>query len=296
MTKRSIDPIVSTDWLESQLPAKGKKPRLAAEGLAIIDTRFAEDYEAGHIPGAISVPFALVSAWSDCTDDLLLELPPEADLMKTIGDCGLTAESKVVIVGRLPVPPEPPYPLADPVRVAATLIYAGVRNAAVLAGGHAKWVAEGKKTTTEVPKVTPVPYSSAVDAGTWISTEYVKDRIGKAVFVDGRDPDAYFGASIDPFADMRGHIPTARSLPMIWVWEPDGTYRPVEFIEAMASGVIGADKDQEIICYCGAGGYASAWWFLLTQLFGYKNVKIYDGSMEAWVDGGNPLVRYTWTE
>jgi thiosulfate/3-mercaptopyruvate sulfurtransferase len=296
MTNRSIDPIVSTDWLQSQLPAKGKEPRPGTEALVIIDTRFAEDYEAGHIPGAISVPFALVSAWADCTEELLLELPPEADLMKTIGDCGLTAESKVVIVGRLPVSPEPPYPLADPVRVAATLMYAGVKNVAVLAGGHAKWVAEGRETTTEVPKVTPVPYGSAVDAATWISTEYVKDHIGKCVLIDGRDPDQYFGASIDPFADMRGHIPTARNLPMVWVWEPEGTYRPFEFIESMVTGVVGADKDQEVITYCGVGGYAATWWFLLSQLLGYRNVKIYDGSMEAWVDGGNPLVRYTWTQ
>jgi len=64
----------------------------------------------------------------------------------------------------------------------------------------------------------------------------------------------------------------------------------------MAAGVAGKDKDQEIICYCGAGGYASAWWFLLTQLFGYTNVKIYDGSMEAWADEGNPIVAYSWTE
>lgn len=194
------------------------------------------------------------------------------------------------------MPPEPPYPLADPVRVAATLLYAGVKNAAVLDGGHAKWVAEGRKTTTEGPSVTPVPYKNTVDAATWVSTDYVKDRIGKAILIDGRDPDGYFGASIDPFADMRGHIPTARNLPMIWVWEPDGTYRSMDFVEQMAVGVAGTDRDREIICYCGAGGYGAAWWFFFTQAFGYKNVKIYDGSMEAWVDGGNPLVRYTWTE
>lgn len=283
---RSIDPIVSPEWLEGQLPS-GE--------LVILDIRFAEEYEAGHIPGAISVPFAIVSAWSDCTDDLLLELPAEADLLKVIGDCGMTAESRVVIVGRREEAGGPPYPLADAVRVAVTLIYAGVRNVAVLSGGHAKWLAEGRETTTAVPEVTPLAYSSPVDDDMFVSTEYVKDHIGSSVIVDGRDPDQYFGASIDPFADMRGHIPTARSLPLIWVWEADGTYRPVEFIERMAAGVIGEDKEHEILCYCGVGGYASTWWFLLTQLLAYANVKIYDGSMEAWVKD-NPLVQYTWTK
>jgi thiosulfate/3-mercaptopyruvate sulfurtransferase len=285
MIKRPIDPILSAGQLAE---------RLAVGGLTVIDTRFAEDHAAGHIPGALSVPFGLLSAWSDCTEDLLLELPPQEALMKTIGDCGLTAESQVVVVGRLPVPPEPPYPLADPLRVAATLLYAGVKDVAVLSGGHAKWVAEGRETTTEVPSVTPRRYESPVDSSSWVSTQYVRDRIGQALLLDGRDPEFYFGAAIEPFADMHGHIPTARNLPLVWVWEPDGTYRSLDMIERMAAGVAGTDKDREIICYCGAGGYASGWWFLLTQAFGYREVKIYDGSMEAWVDGENPLTRYTW--
>jgi thiosulfate/3-mercaptopyruvate sulfurtransferase len=284
---RSIDPIVSADWLQTQL---------AGKELTIIDIRWAEEYEAGHVPGAISVPFGLQSVWAESGGDFLLELPPDEDLFKLIGDCGLTTDSKVVIVGRFEEPPAPQYPLADAARVAATLMYAGVRNVAVLSGAHPKWEREGRPTTTEVPALTPVAYNSAVDRKSWVSTEYVKDHIGKAVIVDGRDPDQYFGTSIDPFADMRGHISTARSLPTVWVWDKDGTYRPADLIGGMTAGVIGGDKDQEIITYCGVGGYASTWWFLLTQLLGYTNVKIYDGSMEAWVDGGNPLVQYSWTE
>lgn len=283
--ERSIDPIVSTEWLEAALPGGG---------LTVIDIRWEEEYQAGHIPGAISVPFGMVSAWADSDDQLLLELPPDADLLKLVGDCGLVAGSKVVIVGRVEPPPAPPYPLADAVRAAVTLMYVGVDNVAVLAGGHAKWAEEGRATTTDVQRVTPLEYSSPVRADMFVSTEYVKDHVGRSAIVDGRDSDQYFGVSIDPFADMRGHIPTARSLPLVWVWEVDGTYRPVELIRGMATGVIGADKEQEVITYCGVGGYASTWWFLLTQLLGYKNVKIYDGSMEAWVED-NPIVAYTWT-
>jgi thiosulfate/3-mercaptopyruvate sulfurtransferase len=282
---RSIDPIVSGEWLEARLPDGGLK---------VLDIRWEEEYQAGHIPGAISVPFAVVSAWADSDDELILELPSREDLLKLAKDCGLTAESQVVIVGRVEPPPAPPYPLADAVRAAATLIYIGVENVAVLAGGHAKWAEEGRATTAEVPRIEPVEYRSAFKDGMFVSTDYVKDHIGKSVLVDGRDPDQYFGVSIDPFADMRGHIPTARSLPTVWVWEADGTYRPVDLIRSMVAGVIGEDKGQEVITYCGVGGYASTWWFLLTQLFGYRNVKIYDGSMEAWVKD-NPIVAYTWS-
>ncbi|MCX8033329.1 MAG: rhodanese-like domain-containing protein [Thermoleophilia bacterium] len=283
--KRAIDPIVSTAWLEEHL---------SDEGLTVIDVRWPEEYQAGHIPGAISVPFGLESAWSQSTEELLMELPPDEELFKLARECGLTADSKVVIVGRLEEPPAPPYPVADTVRAAVVLMYLGIDNVAILDGGHPKWEKEGRVTTTEVPVVAPSDYSATPRKDMFVHTDYVKQQIGKAVILDGRDPDQYFGASIDPFTDMRGHIPTARSLPMIWVWEKDYTYRPAELIAEMAGGVIAADKDQEIIFYCGVGGYASAWWFLLTQLCGYTNVKIYHGGLEAWVNGKNELVRFTW--
>jgi thiosulfate/3-mercaptopyruvate sulfurtransferase len=286
-----MEPLVSTDWLQRELDARGAD----RDDLVIIDIRFPEEYEAGHIRGGISVPMGLVSAWADSDDKLILELPADDALFKVIGDCGITAASRVVIVGRLEEAGGPPYPLADAARVAATLIYAGVKNVAILNGAHAKWVREGRPVTTEVPSVQPRVFSGSPNRDMWVSTEYVKERIGTSVIIDSRDADQYFGASIDPFADMRGHIPTARSLPLVWVWEQDCTYRPVEFIASMVAGVVGEDRDQEILTYCGVGGYASTWWFLLTQLLGYTNVKIYDGSMEAWVDAGNPLVRYTWT-
>jgi thiosulfate/3-mercaptopyruvate sulfurtransferase len=287
---RSIGPIATTDWLQTQLP-------LSTGGdLTIIDVRWSEEYEAGHIPGAISVPFSIQSVWSESGGDYLLELPPDEELFKLIGNCGLARDSRVIVVGRIEEPPAPQYALADPVRVAATLMYAGVRNVAVLSGGHPAWERDKGEITTDVPSVTPRAYNAATDKDTWVSTDYVKAHIGTAVLVDGRDPDQYFGSSTDPFADMRGHIPTARCLPVVWVWDSDGKYQPAERIADMVVGVLGEKRNQEIIAYCGVGGYASVWWFLLTQLLGYTNVKIYDGSMEAWVDGGNPLVKYTWTE
>jgi thiosulfate/3-mercaptopyruvate sulfurtransferase len=289
---RTIDPIVTTEWLENRL-GEGDGAHAPA-GLIILDIRFEEEYAAAHIPGAISVPFGLNSAWAVSDDVLILELPPDEDLSKAIGEAGMTAGSQVVVVGRPAEPPNPPYQLADAARVAVTLIYAGIENVAVLAGGHAKWEGQGLPVSTDVPAIAPVLHEASPDRSWWVTTDYVKDHLGECALIDARDPDDYFGASTDPFADMNGHISTARSLPAVWVWEKDGTYRPADEIEEMAAGIIGDDRDREIVLYCGAGGYASTWWFLLTQLLGYRNAKIYDGSMEAWADDGNPVVRYTW--
>jgi thiosulfate/3-mercaptopyruvate sulfurtransferase len=297
---RSIDPIVSTGWLEAQLARDGligsgqTGGGQVAGGLVIIDVRETHLYEAGHISRAISVPFSPVSAWATSTDELLMELPEEVDLFQVVGDCGLGPDSRVVIVTTLDKAPSPPYSLADATRVAATLFYAGVDNVAILDGGHPKWVREDRETTTAVPEISPVNYRGTVRRKMFVSTEYVRDHIGRPRIIDGRDPDQYFGATIDPFAGKAGHIPTARSLPAVWMWEADGTYKPVELLAQMAAGVIDQSRDEEIIVYCGVGGYASSWWFVLTQLLGYANVKIYDGAAEAWAKE-DAMVLYSWT-
>lgn len=290
-SSRMIDPIVSTDWLHANSHL---------ENLLIIDIRSPADYGSGHILGSVNEPFVTAfdprtgpsSNWIIGSDDgLWLELPDVNDLFGTIGNLGITRDSRVVIV-TAPNPKEPPFfGLANANRVADTLIYAGVKNVAILDGGYPKWVAEGRPTTKQVPALNSVKYQGEVNRAMFVPIDYVKKHIGKAVIIDARDTNVYFGVTIGPFANKAGHIPSARSLPAPWIWDlnsDDGTYvyKDSEMLRAVASGVIGQSADpksQEIIVYCGVGGYASSWWFVLTQVLGYENVKVYDGSAQEWV-------------
>jgi thiosulfate/3-mercaptopyruvate sulfurtransferase len=297
---RTIEPLVSTAWLEAHLggsaSAAGSAPGAAgpsAGGVAIVDIREPRLYEAGHVPGSISIPFSPMSDWAVSDDDLLMELPPDEDLFRLLSDWGIGPDSAVVLVGSVEPRPAPPYALSDAPRVAATLSYAGVTDVGILDGGYPRWAAEGRPAAREVPAVVPRRYAGSADKEMFVSTEYVKARLGQVVLVDGRDAAEYFGVTPCPFAGVGGHIPTARSLPAPWMWSEDGTYKPVEILQGMAEGVLGPDRDQPIIAYCGVGGYASAWWFVLTQVLGYRNVTIYDGAAEAWVKSDS-MVSYTW--
>ena len=280
---RTTEPFVTTDWLRANA---------AKEGLVVIDLRSAADYVAGHIPGSVSVPFGGDSAWAK-PGDLTLELPPQTDLFAAIGACGISAASPVVLVGGT-ASTSPPTPLIDATRVAATLIYAGVRDVGILRGGYRQWVADGGATTTETPSVQPVEYGGATVRPVFVSTEYVQERIGKATLVDTRSVDVYFGITIDPAAPKAGHIATAVSLPMQWAVQPDGAYISADRAGAIASGAIGADKNREIIVYCTYGGTATVWWFLLSQVLGYRDVKLYDGSAQAWVRD-HDMVAFAWS-
>jgi thiosulfate/3-mercaptopyruvate sulfurtransferase len=295
---RMIDPMVSTDWLSanSQL-----------ENLVIIDIRGPADYAAGHIPGSINEPF--VTAFDPCTgptshwivgtkDCLWLEVPGANDLMTTMGKLGITKDSRIVIV-TAPNPKEPPfYGLANATRVADTLIYAGVKNVAILDGGYPKWVSEKRAATKEVPAVKSVTYQSEVNRSMFVSADYVKSRSKGTVVIDARDANVYSGLAIEPFTDKAGHIPNAKSLPApsIWNQNPDGTYtyKDPKTLGKMASGAIGKSADprsREIIVYCGVGGYASSWWFVLTQVLGYQNAKLYDGSAQEWAKNYDMVIQ-----
>ena len=74
---RSIDPIVSTEWLQNNLNNAN---------LVIVDVRKVEEYKAGHIPGAVNVVYG---TWAVKKGDLLNELPAVDDLADAIGSAGI---------------------------------------------------------------------------------------------------------------------------------------------------------------------------------------------------------------
>lgn len=291
---RAIDPIVSTQWL---------KDNINTPNLVVLDSRDPDNYAKGHIPGSINVPglgnFYLCLFAPDC--GLWMELPEKEALFTTIGKAGITGDSRVVVVGRT-VDPYAPYAVADAARVAITLLYAGVKNVALLNGGYDKWAAEGRTTSTEPVTPTAVAYTGVVNKAMFVPKSYVEKKIGKSTIVEAREADIYFGIIQEPWTKRAGHIPSAKDLPAPWFWtfEKDkqgaityGTWKDANVIREMALTVLGKDASKEIIVYCGVGGYASPVWFTLTQMIGYKNVKIYDGSMQEWsADPKAPVIKY----
>jgi thiosulfate/3-mercaptopyruvate sulfurtransferase len=308
---RAIDAIVSTEWLETNIDTSN---------LVILDVRNPAEYAAGHIPGAINSPEGdwyindpippFFSCFNPSGPDFpCMELPTEEDLFATIGNAGITGDSLVVIVSRTVDSAFGPglYAVAGATRVAVTLIYAGIRNVAILDGGYDKWANEGRVVSTDSVTPTPVTYEGEVNEAMFVSMDYVQKVVNRSwwikllarsVIVDARDADVYFGVTNEPWAAYPGHIPGATSLPAPWLWNAGvnyTTYKDAAVLGAMAAGVVTKYfAPREIIVYCGVGGYASTDYFVLSEVLGYENVKIYDGSDQEWTQAGNLVVRYEW--
>jgi len=276
---QGLSPIVSTDDLAKIV----KDPNVI-----VIDIRKVEDYKAGHIPGAIGVFY---NNWAPGMGGLKNEMPADDDLMDLLTDNGIQPDSTVVVYGTTGTPPD----RVDVTRVAWALKYAGVQKVSVLSGGFEKWaVREKKEVSTEITKPKTKDYKGKINKAILVNKDYVKNHVGKAMIVDAREPAFFKGEQKLPFVAKAGRVKNSVNLPTIQVFDkyPPGehmepccwTYKDVATLKDIASGVVGSDIDKEIIVYCDTGKVASAWWFILSDVMGFKNVKIYDGSMEEWMN------------
>jgi thiosulfate/3-mercaptopyruvate sulfurtransferase len=128
-----------------------------------------------------------------------------------------------------------------------------------------------------------------------VSKKYVISKIGKSILVDTRTSDVYFGIVTESWAQKPGHIESAVNIPTPWLFTKEGLLQSRSDLERMATGVLGANKSKEYIIYCGVGPYAMVLSYIMTEMLGYKDVKVYDGSMQEWVmDPVGPIGVFSW--
>jgi|WetSurMetagenome_2_1015567.scaffolds.fasta_scaffold43415_2 thiosulfate/3-mercaptopyruvate sulfurtransferase len=276
---RDVAPIVSTDWLEKNV----SNPKVK-----IVDIRKVEEYKEGHVANAVNVFY---NTWAIKKKDLDNELPEDDDLADIIGSVGITTDSWVVIVGKADTATDQ----VNLTRVGWTLKYAGVENVAILDGAYNKWVADKKPVSMEAVKPQSADFKPKWNKQIVVTKDYVLSAIGKSGIIDTRMPDFYFGVSKLDFVARAGHIKSAVSLPSPWIFTKEGAFKGKDDLEAMAAGVIGMDKSKELVIYCDTGRLCSGWWWVLSEILSYKNVKAYDGSSQDWAkDASVPMVKYSW--
>jgi thiosulfate/3-mercaptopyruvate sulfurtransferase len=271
---RGIDPIVSTDWLEKNL----NNPNLV-----IVDLRKVEEYKTGHVPGAVNVFYG---SWAIKKGELLNELPSMDDLAEVIGGAGIGTNSLVVLVDKVEKVPDQ----FGMTRVAWTLKYAGVNNVAILNGGQNQWVIEKRALSQDMVIPKTKPYKAAWNKNLFVDKSTVVAKLGKATIIDNRAPGFYEGKEKLSFVPKLGRIKGAVNLPVGQLYTVEGLYKDKATLASLAAKATGGDLDKEYILYCDTGKTCTSWAFVMTELLGYKDVKVYDGSsMEWFADPNAPM-------
>ena len=269
--------LVTTDWVAENL--ENETIRLIEVD---VDTNA---YSEGHIPGAVGFNWQ-----SQLQDQVNRDILSQAEFNRLLSEAGVTADTSVILYGD------------NHNWFAAYALwlfkYYGHENVRLMDGGRAKWLAEDRPTTTEIPQYAATNYqSSSVNPELRADRDYIRARLETDGFglVDVRSPAEFVGDIIAPpgmseTAQRPGHIPGASNIPWSQAVAEDGTFKSREELEALYAdqGINGSIH--EIIAYCRIGERSSHSWVALKYILGYDNVRNYDGSWTEWGNLiGNPI-------
>jgi thiosulfate/3-mercaptopyruvate sulfurtransferase len=266
--------LVSTEWVAEHLNDPSIRLVESNEDVLLYDT--------GHIPGAVKVDWH-----TDLNDPVIRDYINKEQFEALMSRLGIANDTTVIFYG-------------DKNNWWATYAYwvfqlFGHTNAKIMDGGRAKWVAEGRPLTREVPSYPPTKYVAQErnDAAIRAFRDEVLAHIqaGKPL-VDVRSPGEYKGELLhmpdypQEGALRGGHIPGAKNVPWARAVNPDGTFKSAEELRAIYEQEQGLKPDDDIIAYCRIGERSSHTWFVLSKLLGYEHVRNYDGS---WTEWGNAV-------
>lgn len=219
-TYASPDLLADTAWLAEHL---------GDPGMVVVEmgTR-AEDFEAGHIPGAVRCPSAQIKGTGGA-DPRLVAPPGEAKAL--FESLGVGDGTLVVAYDRIRS--------RDASRLWWVLGYYGHANVKVLNGGWKKWTAEGRPAESGPgAPAARATFTPSVHPETVSTVEKLTAAIGRpdAVIWDVRTREEFAGENDRGNARV-GHVPGAAHLEWVDLVNDDDTFKDAGELRALAAGL-----------------------------------------------------------
>lgn len=259
-----LDPSVRVLDGSFHLPGSGRDPR--------------EEHGRGHIPGA---RFFDIDAVCDESTSLPHMCPSPERFAAGVGALGITNRDTVIAY-------DAPGSAAAP-RVWWMFRVFGHQDVAVLDGGLAKWMAEGRpvedgiedrapdaKTCAYTARHRPTLVRSAADL--LANLESQEEQV-----IDNRSRGRFLGVEGEPRpARKLGHIPGSVNIPVTDFLDAErgGVWRTPDEL-AVIFAAAGIALDQPTVATCGSGVTACST-ALAAYLLGYDHIAVYDGSWTEW--------------
>lgn len=255
--------------------------------LRVVDIRPASGkgstYAAGHIRGALSAPYAQWRGPKDSPGSV----PDPAALTQLIRPLGIDARTTVVVVGEGADSTD----FGAAARVYWTLKTAGLTRLTILNGGMNAWRAAGLPVTTEVKPVAPSDFEAIRDSRLIATRSDVERALGagRTALIDARPPAYFDGETRHPAAASPGTIVGARNVDSDVWFSPDGrTLLPTSTASQVARAYH-VDLSQPTVSFCNTGHWAATNWFVLSEVLGHPDVRLYPESLVEWSRAGLPM-------
>jgi thiosulfate/3-mercaptopyruvate sulfurtransferase len=271
-------PLVSAAWLNGQL---------RDTNLVVLDIRSAidgskpETFAQGHISGAVHSDYDK-AGWRVTRNNVPFMVPTTPELEKLIGDLGIDENSHVVVVpAGVNV-----LDFGSAARTYWTLKFAGVGNVSILDGGLAAWKTAGLPLATGAQAPSPAIFTATIDSTILALASEVEtiEKSGGAALVDARPVSFFLGKEKAPASAAYGHIPGALNIDSAQFYDPaTNRLKPKAELAAIAGEVPAGAT----IAYCNTGHWAATDWFVLHELLGRKQARLYAGSMVEWTSNAS---------
>jgi thiosulfate/3-mercaptopyruvate sulfurtransferase len=172
------------------------------------------------------------------------------------------------------------------------LRWLGHEAVAVLDGGLAKWLEEGRPTASGVETHAAGDFTASPRSDMVVDVERVSSLVNQRDWhlVDARAPERYRGET-EPIDKTPGHIPGAANHFFQWNLDEGGTFRTPEALRERIQQSVGDAKPERIISYCGSG-VTACHNLLALEHAGLTGAKLYPGSWSEWSsDPARPVER-----
>lgn len=241
-------------------------------GALLVDTRKADAYSAGHIPGAIHLTTYDVFAAGTRPGELA---DFRAGIAKRYAAAGLSKERPVVV-----------YEDATGMRAARELWlleYLGHPDARMLHGGLNAWRAAGGALSTEPAIAAPARFEPGEVPELVVSADelHAQGRAGPIRVLDVRDAKEFAGQDNTACCARRGHLPGAAWLEWTELLDAaTGRFRsPAAIRDALAKR--GIAPDATLAPYCHRGARSANAYYALRHA-GCARVRNFIGSFHEW--------------
>jgi thiosulfate/3-mercaptopyruvate sulfurtransferase len=269
----AVEALVTPEWLE----AHRNDPNLRLIEVAGLHPQDLAAYPEGHVPGAVSWKWKEMLWDSDMRD-----FPAPKDFAERLAAAGISNDTSVVVYGE---------GVQFGIYAWWVFRYCGHANVRVLDGGRYRWKAEGRPLEKEIPP--PPPRAEYEPQSRNESMRVLRDMVIAALddpsirIVDARSPEEFSGERVgapggpDVGAMRAGRIPGARHLHFLDLLDENMAFRPPTELEALLEAR-SITRDKDTIAYCRLSHRATVIHFALTELLGFENVRVYDGSWTEW--------------
>ncbi len=264
--------LISTDALSRNLDS----------GWTIVDCRYdlkdpdwgLEQYRGAHVPGAIYASLSHDLSGQPSGTNGRHPIPPVDQVAATFGRFGIGRDTQVVMYDQ------------DAGSFAARmwwmLRYLGHDGGAVLDGGWAKWVREGRPTRSGDETRKPATFTPRVRPELRRDVRDIEAIVHNrsALLVDARAPDRFEGQS-ETLDRAAGHIAGAVNHFYKSNLADDGTMLPPAALREKFQALLRDKRPDEAVMYCGSG-VTACHNLLAMEHAGLRGTPLYPGSWSEW--------------